>query len=279
VQLCTFAHFNKISMKEKTTGASKEMSFWEHLEDLRGTLVRSFIGIMVFSVAAFFNRSIIFDSLLLAPKNSEFITNVLLCRLGKLLSSDAFCFESFTIQIINIHMSGQFLMHLYVSMAVGLVLASPYVIYQFWKFVVPALKPDEQKHSRRAVLIISALFFAGVLFSYFIIVPLTIIFLGTYQVSGLVANQISLHSYISTVVSVTLGVGVVFELPVVIYFLARVGVVDAHFLRRKRKHMLVIVLIISAIVTPPDVFSQILVSIPLMALYELSIIVAKKVNP
>lgn len=266
-------------MKEKAAGAGKEMSFWEHLEDLRGTLVRSIIGIMVFSIAAFLNRSIIFDRVILAPKDSEFITNVLLCRLGKILSLESLCFDNLSLQIINIQMSGQFLMHLYVSMAVGLIVASPYVVYQFWKFVVPALKPTEQKYSRRAVLVISMLFFAGVLFSYFIIVPLTINFLGTYQVSGFVANQISLQSYISTVISVTLGVGVVFELPVVIYFLARVGLVNAQFLRKSRKYMLIIVLVISAIITPPDVFSQILVSIPLMALYELSIFIAKKVNP
>lgn len=266
-------------MKEKAAGAGKEMSFWEHLEDLRGTLMRSIVGIMVFSIAAFLNRSIIFDWVILAPKDSEFITNVLLCRFGRMLSLDSLCFDNLSLQIINIQMSGQFLMHLYVSMAVGLIVASPYVIYQFWKFVVPALKPTEQKYSRRAVLVISVLFFAGVLFSYFIIVPLTINFLGTYQVSGFVANQISLQSYISTVISVTLGVGVVFELPVVIYFLARVGLVNAQFLRKSRKYMLIIVLVISAIITPPDVFSQILVSIPLMALYELSIFIAKKVNP
>lgn len=266
-------------MREKASVQGKEMSFWEHLEDLRGTLVRSIAGIMVFSVVAFLNRSIIFDKIILAPKDSDFITNVLLCRLGKLLSLDSLCFDSLSLQIINIQMSGQFLMHIYVSMAAGLIIASPYVIYQFWRFVVPALKPNEQKHSRRAVFVISLLFFAGVLFSYFIIVPLTVNFLGTYQVSGFVANQISLHSYISTVISVTLGVGVVFELPVVIYFLARIGLVTAQFLRKSRKYMLIIVLVISAIITPPDVFSQILVSIPLMGLYELSIFIAKKVNP
>lgn len=266
-------------MEAKSANAKQEMSFWEHLEDLRGTLVRSVAGIMVFSVVAFLNRNVIFDQVILAPKDSDFITNVLLCKLGKLLSLQSLCIDDLSLQIINIQMSGQFMIHLYASMAVGFVLASPYIVYQFWKFIVPALKPEERKYSRRAVFVISFLFIAGVLFSYFVIVPLTINFLGTYQVSEFVENRISLQSYISTVISVTMGVGIVFELPVLIYFLARVGLVNSSFLRKNRKYMLIIILIIAAIITPPDVFSQILVSIPLLALYELSIYIAKRVNP
>ena len=189
----------------QTNEKKQEMSFWEHLEDLRGTIVRSVMGIMVFAIIAFLNRSIIFDKVILAPKDADFITNQLLCRFGKLLSIWALCFDDLSLQIINIQMSGQFLMHLYVSMAAGLVLASPFMVYQFWSFIVPALKPKERKYSRRAVFVISLLFFTGVFFSYFLIVPLTVNFLGTYQVSGFVANQISLNSYISTVVSVTLS--------------------------------------------------------------------------
>jgi sec-independent protein translocase protein TatC len=266
-------------MTAKSANANHEMSFWEHLEDLRGTLVRSAAGIIIFSVVAFINRDVIFDHIILAPKDSDFITNILLCRLGKFLSFPSLCIDDLSLQIINIQMSGQFMIHLYASMAIGMVLASPYIVYQFWKFIVPALMPEERKYSRRAVFVISFLFIAGVVFSYFVIVPLTINFLGTYQVSEFVENRISLQSYISTVISVTIGVGVVFELPVVIYFLARVGLVNSSFLRKNRKYMLVIILIISAIITPPDVFSQILVSIPLLALYELSIYIAKRVNP
>ncbi len=254
------------------------MSFWEHLEDLRSTIVRSVFGITVFTIAAFVNRSIIFDNIILAPKDSGFITNVLLCRLGKFLSMQSLCIENLSLQIINIQMSGQFLTHVYVSMAAGFIVASPYVIYQFWKFIDPALQPEERIYSQRAVVVISMLFLTGVLFSYFIIVPLTVNFLGTYQVSGFVANQISLQSYIGTVISVTLGVGFVFELPVVIYFLTRIGIVTPEFLRRNRKYTLIIVLIIAAIITPPDIFSQILVSIPLMVLYEASIHIAKRVT-
>jgi sec-independent protein translocase protein TatC len=262
----------------KKTDNNREMSFWEHLEDLRGTIVRSVAAIIVFGIVAFINRSIIFDQIILAPKDSEFITNVLLCKFGRLLSLESLCFDSLSLEIINIQMSGQFLMHIYVSMAAGFVVASPVVIYQIWKFVMPALNPEERKYSRRAVFVISFLFLLGVMFAYFIIVPLTINFLGTYQVSEFVANQIALQSYVSTVISVSLGVGVVFELPVVIFFLARIGLVTPDFLRKNRKYMLIIVLVLSAIITPPDVFSQVLVSIPLMILYEVSIVIAKRVN-
>ncbi len=255
------------------------MSFWAHLEELRGTIVRSLVGVLLMAIVAFLNRAIVFDKIMLAPKDSEFITNQLLCQLGKWLSLDSLCIEELSLQIINIQMSGQFMMHFSVSCAVGLVLAFPFVVYQFWHFVVPALKPQERKHSRRAVFVISILFFLGVIFSYFIIVPLTVNFLGTYQVSGSVANQISLNSYISTVISVVLGVGVVFELPVVVYFLARIGLITPGFMKRNRKYMLVIILTIAAIITPPDIFSQVLVSIPLLLLYELSISIAKRVNP
>lgn len=255
------------------------MSFWGHLEELRGTIVRSVAAILIFSIVAFLNRTVIFDHFILAPKDSDFITNRLLCSLGKLLSLEVLCLDNLSLQLINIQMSGQFMMHLYVSMAAGFVVAFPFVVYQFWRFILPALKPNERRYSRKAVAAISILFFLGVSFSYFIIVPLTINFLGTYQVSEAVANQIALNSYISTVISVVLGVGVVFELPVVVFFLARLGLVTPGFMRRNRKYMIIIIFTVSAIITPPDVFSQILVSIPLLALYEISISIAKRVNP
>lgn len=253
------------------------MSFWEHLEDLRGTIIRSVVGLMAFALIAFLNRHIIFDAVVLAPKDSEFITNILFCRIGKLLSLKSLCIDDLSLQIINIQMSGQFMAHISVSIALGFIAAAPFVFYQFWRFIVPALTPKEQKHSRQAVFMISSLFYLGVLFSYFVIVPLTINFLGTYQVSDFVANQISLDSYIKTILSVTIGVGVVFELPVVVFFLARIGLVTPDFLRRNRKYTLIIVLILAAIITPPDIFSQILVTIPLMGLYEVSILIAKRV--
>ncbi len=254
-----------------------EMGFWEHLEVLRGHIFRSAAAVLVFSILAFLGKKIIFDSVILAPLQTDFITNRLLCKLGHLLSSDALCFKKLNLVLQNIELSGQFMTHLYISFIAGLVLAMPYIVFEIWRFVLPALHPNEKKYARGAVFVISSLFLLGVVFGYFIIVPLTINFFGTYQVSEQISNQIHLSSYISSLVSVVVGAGIVFELPVLVYFLTRIGIVSPAFLKKNRKVMLVIILTLSAIITPPDVFSQILVSIPLLLLYEASIKVAKRV--
>ncbi|MCB2219631.1 MAG: twin-arginine translocase subunit TatC [Bacteroidetes bacterium] len=254
-----------------------EMSFWEHLEELRAHIFRSLAAIFIFAIGAFIAKKYVFDYVILAPKDENFLTNRLLCRASDLLHIDALCIGKLNMSMQNINMSGQFMTHMYVSLIVGLVVAAPYVIWEFWRFIMPALKPKEKKYSRGAVFFSSLLFIAGVLFAYYLIVPLTINFLGTYQVSEQVANQINLNSYISTVLSVTLAVGIVFELPILVYFLTKVGIVTPAFLKKNRKIMLVIVLVLSAIITPPDVFSQVLVCIPLLGLYELSINISKRV--
>lgn len=261
--------------KKQTPEPAAEMSFWGHLDALRGHLFRSVIAIFVLAVVAFINREFIFDSIILAPKDPDFITNRLLCRLGVWLDIPALCLGNMKLEIININLSGQFTTHMYISMFGGLIVAAPYVIWEIWRFIRPALYENERRHSRGAVIVMSVLFLLGVLFSYYLIVPLTLNFFGTYQVSESVANQIALSSYISTVVSVTFSLGVVFELPVFVYFLAKVGIITDSFLKKNRKYMLVILLTISAIITPPDVVSQILVCIPLYGLYELSIVVAR----
>lgn len=264
--------------KEKLPkGEEKEMGFWDHLEELRWHIIRSIISVFVLAVIAFLNRRIVFDEIILGPSNADFITNRLLCRVGEILSIEGICMDTLDLQIININMSGQFMMHLYISMVTGAVLAFPFILNEIWRFIRPALHSGESKYSRQAVFVSSLLFFVGVLFSYFVLVPLTINFLGTYQVSETVLNQISINSYVNTVVSVTFAVGIVFELPLIIYFLSKMGLVTPAFLKRNRKYMLVILLIVSAIITPPDVFSQILVCIPLMGLYELSILASNRI--
>jgi sec-independent protein translocase protein TatC len=264
--------------KEKLPkGEEKEMGFWDHLEELRWHIIRSIISVFVLAVIAFLNRRIVFDEIILGPSNADFITNRLLCRVGEILSIEGICMDTLVLQIININMSGQFMMHLYISMVTGAVLAFPFILNEIWRFIRPALRSGESKYSRQAVFVSSLLFFVGVLFSYFVLVPLTINFLGTYQVSDSVLNQISINSYVNTVVSVTFAVGIVFELPLIIYFLSKMGLVTPAFLKRNRKYMLVILLIVSAIITPPDVFSQILVCIPLMGLYELSILASSRI--
>lgn len=264
--------------KNKKKAPEKEMSFWEHLEELRWHVVRSLAAILILAVVAFLNRHLIFDTIILAPKDSGFITNRVLCKIAEWLAVERLCIDNLSLNIINIKMSGQFLVHMYVSIVAGIIVAFPYIIYELWRFISPALYEKERKHTTGAVAVCSLLFILGVLFAYFLIVPLTINFLGTYQVSEFVANQVALSSYIGTVVSVTLGVGIVFELPILVYFLTRVGILTPEFLRKNRKYMIVVLLIISAIITPPDVFSQILVVIPLMILYEISISISKRVQ-
>lgn len=269
----------EISSKEgkNRPGKEKVMSFWEHLEELRWHIIRSAIAILILSIAAFLNREIIFDKIILAPKDSEFITNQLLCRLAELINVSGLCIDALDLKIINLTMSGQFLTHMYSSIVAGLIVSAPYLIWEIWRFVSPALKRSEKKYTTGAVIVMSLLFFIGILFSYFLIVPLTLNFLGTYRVSSFVQNTISLKSYITTVVSLTFGVGIVFELPVFVYFFTKVGLLTPSFLKKNRKYALVVILIISAIITPADIFSQIMVAIPLYALYEISIIVSKRI--
>ncbi|RLD35035.1 MAG: twin-arginine translocase subunit TatC [Bacteroidetes bacterium] len=262
---------------KKEKPEEKVMTFWDHLDELRMHIVRSLIAIVILAVIAFLNRQIIFDYIILAPSSSDFITNRALCWVGRHLSLDALCISDMKLMIINIKMSGQFLTHMYISIVAGFILAFPYILWEIWRFVLPAMHENEKSSSKGGVFISTILFLTGILFSFFLIVPLTINFLGTYQVSENVANQISLGSYISTIVSVTFAVGIVFELPILVYFLTKIGVLTPDFLKKNRKYMFVILLILSAIITPPDMFSQVLVVVPLIILYEFSIGVSKRV--
>lgn len=261
-------------MAEEST---KEMTFLDHLEALRWHLVRSIFAIVVISIAAFIFKDIIFDTIILAPKTPEFFTNRVLCVFGQAVHVQTLCINSKPFEIININMAGQFSTHIMISLIVGLILAFPYLIFELWRFISPALYPKEKSHARGAVFFISLLFILGVLFGYYVIVPLSVHFLGNYSVSAQVTNQINLNSYISTVSSITLATGVIFELPVLIYFLTKIGLVTPEFLKKYRRHALVIVLALSAIITPPDVFSQILVAFPLMFLYEIGIIISRRI--
>lgn len=262
--------------KSKEKKNENQMAFWDHLEELRWHILRSFIVVFVLAIGAFLARHIIFDLIILAPKSSDFITNRFLCTIAEFTSLDALCINEMNLKIVNLKMSGQFLIHLYISIITGVILGIPYIIAEIWAFIRPALYPNEKKHSTGAIIITSFLFLVGVLFSYFLIVPLTINFLGTYQVSETVQNTISLSSYIGTVVSLTFAVGLVFEMPVFVYFLTKVGMLTPQFMKKNRKYMIVIILAMSAIITPADIFSQILVSIPLFGLYEFSIIISRR---
>lgn len=260
------------------TNNENDMSFLQHLEVLRWHILRALLGILIFAIAAFVFHRIIFDVIILAPKTPDFFTNRYLCEFGNMVGVKALCINSVPFKIINIKMAGQFTTHIMVSMVVGLVVGFPYVFCEFWRFVKPALYANEKKNARGAVFFTSMLFLLGVLFGYYVIVPLSVHFLGSYNVSDSVENTINLGSYISTVTSVVLASGIIFELPIFILFLSKAGLVTPRFLKRYRRHSIIIILLLSAIITPPDIFSQILVSLPLVILYEAGIIISRRVE-
>lgn len=253
-----------------------EMSFLEHLEALRWHLMRAVIAVLTLAIILFFYREIVFDNFLFAPKHPDFWTYRMLCLLSDYLEmGDALCIRELPFELINTELSGQFTMHIWVSFVAGFILAAPYVLWEIWRFIKPALHEKERKYSRGVVFFSTLLFFAGVLFGYYVIVPLSINFLGSYQVSADVKNMIAMDSFVSTVTTITFASGIVFELPIVIYFLTQIGLMTPQFMRTYRKHAMVIILIVAAVITPsPDVTSQLLVAFPLYLLYELSIFVS-----
>jgi len=254
-----------------------EMSFLGHLEELRWHLLRAFLSILIIAIAAFIFHDIIFDKILLAPKSPDFFTNRMFCAFSKIVNAPTLCINSNPFEIINIDMAGQFTTHIMVSIIAGIILAFPYIFFEFWSFVKPALYLKEKGYAGGAVFYSSLLFLVGVLFGFYIITPLSVHFLGSYNVSDQVENQINLTSYISTVAKVILASGVVFELPVLVFFLTKIGLVTPSFLRKYRKHSIVVILLLSAIITPPDIFSQVLVCFPLLFLYEIGIGISKRI--
>lgn len=263
--------------KRKNSTNEGEMTFLQHLEELRWHLIRAAVAVVAGAIVAFIFKDIIFDKIILAPNNPDFITNRLLCRLSELVKVPALCINQDPVQLISIKMSGQFTTHINISLVAGLILAFPYIFWEFWSFFRPALYEKERKYARGAVSAASLLFMIGILFGYFVITPLSINFLGSYRVSQIVQNQINISSYIGSVTSVALAAGITFELPILVFFLARIGVITPQFMRRYRRHSIIVILTVAAIITPPDIFSLILVAVPLLFLYEVSIFIAARV--
>ena len=262
---------------KKSRNPEGEMSFLEHLEELRWHIIRSVIAIFVLMIIAFMFKNVIFDKIILAPRSPEFFTNRVLCRLGEIVHINALCINTDPALLISIKMAGQITTHITVALVAGLILAFPYVLYEFWKFFRPALHNNEQQVAKGGVFVTSMLFFMGVPFGYFALAPLSIHFLTTYEVSPEVVNQINIRSYIGTITSICLATGLIFELPVITFFLTKVGLITPDFLKKYRKHAILIIVVVAAIITPPDVFSQMLVCIPLLILYEVGITISKRV--
>ncbi len=253
-----------------------EMSFLDHLEELRWHLIRSTLAIVIIACIAFVFKGFIFDTILFGPKNMDFPTYRFFCNIATFFGvTSEFCGDSLPFTIQSRLMAGQFSAHIWTSIWAGVILGFPYILFELWKFISPGLYEKERKHSRGFILTASFLFFLGVLFGYFVVAPLSINFLGTYQVSKEVLNEIDLSSYVGTVRASVIACGIMFELPIVIYFMTKVGLVTPEILKKYRKIALVIVLILSAIITPPDITSQIVVAIPVLILYQISIYISK----
>jgi sec-independent protein translocase protein TatC len=253
----------------------KEMSFLDHLEELRWLLVRSTIAILIGAVVAFFFSDFIFNEIIFGPKSPDFITYRLFCELSQQFGLDkGLCVSEINLPIQNREMGGQFSMHMWTSITVGFIFAFPFILWEIWKFISPALYDNEKKYAVSFIIVSSFLFFLGVLFGYYLIAPLSVQFFASYIISPEISNAIDMDSYISLMKTSAIASGLLFELPIIIYFLTKVGLVNPPFLRKYRKYTLIIVLILAAIITPPDVLSQIIVTIPIMILYEVSILIS-----
>tara|TARA_R110002050_G_scaffold74772_4_gene160178 strand:- start:83946 stop:84767 length:822 start_codon:yes stop_codon:yes gene_type:complete len=253
-----------------------EMSFLDHLEDLRWHLIRICLAVLIVGSLAFIFSRFIFDDIIFAPLEMDFPTYKFLCKTGRFLNIEtSFCNSKMPMILQNRTMAGQFSADIWTAILGGFIISFPYIIYQLWKFISPGLHSNERKHSRGFIIICSLLFFLGALFGYYIITPLSINFLANYSISTKVDNQIDISSIIGLVRSSILASGLIFELPIIIYFLTKIGLVTPEILRKYRKFALVGVLILSAIITPPDIASQVIVAVPILILYQVSIYISK----
>jgi sec-independent protein translocase protein TatC len=268
----------KAKKNTKTGKKSEEMSFLEHLEELRWHLVRASAAVVIGAVICFIKAEFIVDKILFAPKHPEFFTNRVFAWVARKFDSPDLAINTQPFNIVNYDMAGQFTTNLNIAFVGGIVIAIPYIFWEFWRFIKPALYEKERKHASGAVFYSTLLFLLGVLFGYFLIVPLSTHFFGSYRVSAEVPNLINLNSFISAVTTIMLGSGIVFELPIIIYFLSKVGLISSGFLIKYRKHAYVLLLFLAAIITPPDVFSMLIVSGPLIALYELGVFLSKRIE-
>ncbi|AWV98006.1 twin-arginine translocase subunit TatC [Arcticibacterium luteifluviistationis] len=254
-----------------------EMTFIEHLEALRWHLIRAIVAILVFMIGAWFSMGFIFNKVILGPAKPEFWTYRKLCEIGDMVGIPSLCVDKLNFSLMSREVSGQFMMALTASAIIGLLFAFPYIFWEIWRFIKPGLKMTEKKASRGAVFFVTLLFFMGIMFGYYIVAPFAINFLVNFQIDPSIENQFDIQSYIGVLATLTLACGITFQLPMAIFVLTKVGVVTPKFLREYRKHAIVVLLIVAAIITPsPDMISQILVAIPLYILYEVSVLVSQR---
>ncbi|MFM1914275.1 MAG: hypothetical protein RIR51_2128 [Bacteroidota bacterium] len=270
---------DELEENKEDSSEEKEMSFIDHLEELRWHIIRSVASILVFTIAAWIFRNEIFGNIILGPTKPSFVTNQLLCQLAALTNIDGLCFEQADFILQSREVSGQFMMALTQSIIVGLIFAFPYAFYEVWRFIKPGLKKKEIRAARGSVFWVSVLFFLGVAFGYFLVAPMAINFLANFKLDASIQNQFDIHDYISLLSMLTLACGITFQLPMISFVLSQIGILTPKFMKEYRRHALVVILIIAAIITPsPDMISQILVAFPLLGLYEISIWVSRRVE-
>jgi sec-independent protein translocase protein TatC len=255
------------------------MSFFDHLEELRWHIIRSIISILVFTIIAWIYQKEIFGGIIMAPSKATFWTNRMLCKLADLTGVDGLCFKPAAFILQSREVSGQFMMAFTQSIMVGLLFAFPYFFWEIWRFIKPGLKLKEAKAARGAVFWVSVLFFLGVLFGYYIVSPMAINFLASYQLDESIQNQFDINDYISLLSTMTLACGITFQLPMISFVLSQVGILTPTLMRENRRYAIVVILIIAALITPsPDAISQLLVTLPLLGLYEISILVSARIK-
>ena len=254
----------------------KEMSFLDHLEDLRWLLIRITIAILVASGLSYFIIDYIFDNVIFAPIHTDFITYRMFCQLTHYLntSDGGMCVDKMPFIIQSTEMGGQFSIFIWTCITAGFIIGFPYILWEIWKFISPALYQKEKKNAAMFIFSASILFFLGVLFGFYLILPLSVNFFGGFNVSAVIQNQFNIDNYIGMVKTSVLSCGLMFELPVIIYFLTKFGLVTPSTLRTYRRYAIVIILIIAAMLTPPDILSQVIVAIPMLVLYELGILIS-----
>lgn len=248
-----------------------EMSFLDHLEELRWHLVRSIVAILVCAIVVFMAKNFVFKEVIFGPRYEDFPTYRFLCGL-----SDFLCLEPPLFNLITRELGEQFIVHMKVSFILGLIISFPYIFWEIWRFIKPGLYEKEQKAARGIVFVCSFLFFLGVAFGYYIISPFAITFLAGYEIEGAIASP-TLASYVNYMTMFTLPTGLVFELPIVVYFFSKIGLLTPDFMKAYRRQAFVLILILASIITPPDVMTQLLISVPLYFLYEISIYISKRV--
>jgi len=252
----------------------KEMSFLDHLEELRWHIIRAVGAVLLLSIVVFVSKDFVFGVVILGPMKTDFWTYRQLCEFGQQLGTDDFCIEGINFTLQSRQMTGQFSMHLISSFVLGFVLGFPYVFWEIWRFVRPALYPNEKTVAVGAVFWVSLLFLMGALFGYYLLTPVSVNFLANYVLDPSIQNQFDITSYVSTLIMLVIGSALMFQLPMAVLVLARLGIVTPAFMRKFRRHSIVIIFIVAAIITPADVFTQFMVAIPLILLYEVSIFIA-----